>query len=267
MTSPPRSGPVRSEDVSAPIARAWYESAATQHDFGRVLAGADSERRHTYQVVNTSKRPIKVSRVVNMKPCCGNVAAVAPVVLEPGRGVEVTVTIKVGPAAGRLQHFAVLESDDPDHPQVGLTTLATCVPRAVVDEVASSHPALLAGESARVEFVIHSYGDGATPPLELDERVSGDADRPDRPARRGRRRTEGRPPLARRPFVPNPLGHHARRGPGRPGRRRRRLEGRPYDRSPGRTVGCRPSDRRDPRRHRPCPSAAGESRRLHRGGD
>jgi len=106
-----------------------------------------------------------------MKPCCGDVASVEPVVLEPGQGVEVTVTLKVGPASGRLQHLAVIESDDPVHPEVGLMTLATCLPRAAIDEVAPSHPAMFAGESARAAYVIHSYGDGTTPPLDLDDRI------------------------------------------------------------------------------------------------
>lgn len=168
---PPPSGPVRPEEASSRASRPWYGSAATRHDFGRVLAGADSERRHTYRVVNASRRPVKVSRAVNLKPCCGDVTEIEPATLEPGQGVEVTVTLKVGPGAGRLEHVAVLKSDDPDHPEVGLTTRATCLPSAAVDEVEPSHPTLLAGEGARVAFVIHSYGDEATPPLELDDRV------------------------------------------------------------------------------------------------
>jgi hypothetical protein len=171
LTDPNRPDPNRPGNATSQIPRPWYEPASTLHDFGRVLAGADSERRHTYRVVNVSKRPTKVSRVVNMKPCCGDVASVDPVVLEPGQGVEVTVTLKVGPASGRLQHLAVIESDDPAHPEVGLTTLATCLPRAAIDEVAPSHPSMFAGESARAEYVVHSYGDEATPPLDLDDQI------------------------------------------------------------------------------------------------
>jgi hypothetical protein len=136
-----------------------------------VLAGADVERRHTYRVANASKRPVKVARVVNMKPCCGDVEPVGPTVLEPGQGLDVTVTLKIGPASGQLQHGAVIESDDPDSPEIELTTLANCLPRAAIDEVVSADRSILPGETTRAEFVIHSYGDATTPPLPLDERT------------------------------------------------------------------------------------------------
>ncbi len=142
-----------------------------RHDFGRVLAGADVERQHTYRVVNASGRPVKVARVVNMKPCCGDVATVGPTVLEPGQGLDVTVTLKIGPASGQLQHSAVIQADDPDHPEIELTTLATCSPRAAIDEVVAADRSIPPGETTRAEFVLHAYGDEATPPLALDERT------------------------------------------------------------------------------------------------
>lgn len=151
-----------------PAAPSWYDPAATRHDFGLILAGTEVTRSHTFRVVNTSNRPVPIRGVANRKPCCGDVAPVAATTLEPGRALEVPVTLKLGLGSGKVVHVATVEVAGGDE-EINLSTEATTQARATVDEVPPGAGTVEIGRSGRVEYLIRSFGVEGDPPRALDE--------------------------------------------------------------------------------------------------
>lgn len=147
----------------------WYDPAATRHDFGLVLAGSDVTRKHTFRIANASDRPVRIRRVANRKPCCGDVAPIAATVVEPGRSIEVAVTIHIGLAAGRVIHVAEVEADG--DPNVEIRTTATAHARVTIEEVGSTTGPLEPGQSRRVEYLVRAFGLAGDPPPPLDDRA------------------------------------------------------------------------------------------------
>ena len=148
----------------------WYDPAATKHDFGLVLAGADVTRSHTFRITNVSDRPIRVRGVANRKPCCGDVAPVEPTVVEPGQALEAPITLKLGLGSGDLVHVAAIEVEGDDE-GVTLYTTATAHARATIDEVEPSNGLLEPGQSRRVEYLIQSFGVESDPAQTLDDQA------------------------------------------------------------------------------------------------
>ena len=146
----------------------WFDPVATRHDSGLVLAGSDVTQSHTYRVANTSSHPVRIRGVSNRKPCCGDVAPIAPMVLPPGQSVEVVVTVKIGLGSGDVQHLAVIETEGDADPSVDLITTATAHARVIVDEVGSISEPLEPGQSRRVEYLVRSFGNAGHPPPPLD---------------------------------------------------------------------------------------------------
>ena len=149
----------------------WYDPAATRHDFGLVLAGSDVIRAHTFQIANTSGRPVRVHGVANRKPCCGDVTPMAATVVEPGQSIKVAVRIKIGLAAGHVVHVAAIETDGGDDSGVDLITMATAHARVTVEEIDPLSGPLDPGHSRRIEYLIRSFGVEGNPPPPLDDRT------------------------------------------------------------------------------------------------
>lgn len=148
---------------------AWYDPAATEHDFGLVLAGTDVKRTHTFRLANTSGRRVRILEVINRKPCCGIVGPIAPTTLEPGRAVDVAVTLHIGLAAGRVVHLAEVqfEGDGGNVLTAGLRTMGTGLARAVVEQFEPTPLSLEPGGSAEVGLVARSFGNRDRPPFPL----------------------------------------------------------------------------------------------------
>ncbi len=163
---------VEGRPATRPVAApAWYDTASVEHDFGLVLAGSDVKRSHTYRISNTSGRPVRVRGVENRKPCCGEVAPVAPAVLAPGQSIEVAVTLHIGLAAGQVVHLAALATEGPSEPPALIRTTALARPRATVEESEPMATSPYPGESRRVGYAVRSFGTAANPPFPLDDRA------------------------------------------------------------------------------------------------
>ncbi len=136
-----------------------------------MLAGTDVKRPHIYRIVNASGRPVRIRGVANRKPCCGDVAPVAPTVLAPGQSIEVAVTLHIGLAAGQVVHFAALETEGAGESPVMIRTTALARPRATVEESEAMTTPPYPGESRRVSYAVRSFGTAANPPFSLDDRA------------------------------------------------------------------------------------------------
>ena len=152
---------------AAPLVNLWYDPTATTHDFGLILSGTEVSRTHTYRIRNTSNQLIKIRGIENHKPCCGDVASVAPADLEPGQELAVPVTIKFGLGSGQVVHRAVIEVEGND--PVDLSTTASAQARATLTEAQPPVGATEIGQSGRVDYLIRTFGVADDPPRTLDD--------------------------------------------------------------------------------------------------
>ena len=148
----------------------WFDPKATRHDFGLVLAGSDVTREHTFRVANISDRPVRVKGIANRKPCCGDVAPIAPRVVEPGQAVEVTITLHIGVGSGPVLHVAAIEVEG-EGSEVNLFTAANAHASIVLEETGSSLGPLEPGQTRLVEFLVRSFVKAGAPPPPLEDRT------------------------------------------------------------------------------------------------
>ncbi len=96
-------------------------------------------------------------------------SAIPPSVIEPGRSIEVTVTLRIGLGAGQVLHVAEIETEGGENPNVELRTSATAHARATVEEVDEPSGPLEPGQSRRVEYLVRSFGLAGDPPPALGD--------------------------------------------------------------------------------------------------
>lgn len=141
-----------------------------KHDFGVVIGRPGLKLSHTFPLVNTTQRTIRLLRAVNRKTCCGELNF-TPTTLLPGQGAGLEVIFKVGEASSPLSHVAVVETDDPEYPTRSFLTFARPLPRFRVAPDDSRPRSVAPGGMARVNYVAYEYGTSQEPPSKLDAAV------------------------------------------------------------------------------------------------
>ena len=146
-------------------------------------------------------RNVNILKFVNAKPCCGEVDPARPKTLAPGESITLEVRVKAGETLGPLSHRALLETDAPERSELEFWTLADVVPRVRLEETTEKVSRLFPGQSAERQFVAHSFGTRADPPLPLDDATVKASTGLTWVGRATETRSEGRIIESRRPFT------------------------------------------------------------------
>jgi len=159
--------PTASPGLPAPAKVAFGAGSELAFDFGLTIGEPGQELAHTYQVENKTDHPVRITRVVNAKPCCGEVDG-EPTTLQPGQSTEIVVRLRASIwSIGPTVHYATLETDDPRTPAVELRTSATLRPPVGVEESGAGLLTVATGSSEPIRIVIVAYGSADRPPLDL----------------------------------------------------------------------------------------------------
>ena len=112
--------PVRRVD---PTAVKFGEDADRRFNFGHVIGDPRRKLSHTFTFQNQTGKMVRIARVVNGMPCCGEVEPLQANEVRPGDALSVTVRVRpqrIGP----MHHWATIITDGPDAGEILLDTLA-----------------------------------------------------------------------------------------------------------------------------------------------
>jgi hypothetical protein len=91
-----------------------------------------------------------------------------PTFVEPGKSAFLKILLRVGGLNEPLVHLAYVETDHPDFPIIEFRTTARPKPRFLIKYNNDSITRLRVGETRKINFVAHSFGNEMNVPLHLD---------------------------------------------------------------------------------------------------
>lgn len=141
-----------------------------EHDFGLVIAKPGLQLTHTFPLRNTTERPLRLLRVINRKPCCGEVRF-TPTTLLAGQMTCLDVTLKVGESTEPLSHLAVVETDDPEFPSRQFFTFARPHPRFTLEPQKDNATLVRAGTTSTAHYTAMAFATPGDRPPSLDDAV------------------------------------------------------------------------------------------------
>jgi hypothetical protein len=120
-------------------------------------------------LVNKTNHDVKITELINRKPCCG-VVRIGKTVLHPADETDVEVTISARQEFGEIVHDTEVLTDPPQCEALILRTTATAYPPIQIDEMASGGKTVLLSSDGqkRVDFRVLSHGTSTQPPVDLD---------------------------------------------------------------------------------------------------
>ncbi len=139
------------------------------HHFGAVISKSGLKLKHGYRLVNTTKHDVKVTNLVNRKPCCGEVR-IGKTMLHPGDATQVEVTLSIRQEFGDVIHDTVVLTEPAQPDELVLRTMARAYPAIRIEEVTPANgTVLLSSDKPKpVEFRALAYGSSTEPFTDLD---------------------------------------------------------------------------------------------------
>jgi hypothetical protein len=111
--------------------------AEREHDFGAAIGRVGQKMGHRYRLSNTTPHDVRITDVINRKSCCG-IVEVGSLLLRPGEGTDVEVTLLVGDRFGGIAHETEVVTDQLSDASLVLRTTATAVAALRIEEAPSS---------------------------------------------------------------------------------------------------------------------------------
>ena len=93
--------------------------AQTEHDFGKVAAGA--EQSCTFDFINDGGQDLVIERIYASCGCTTTTAG--NMIVKPGQPSEISVKFEAG-SAGKVKKQVIVYTNDPENPQVNLSITA-----------------------------------------------------------------------------------------------------------------------------------------------
>ena len=159
--------PPTNESTAASATLIGEESRS--HHFGAVISKPGLKLKHGYRLVNTTKHDVKVTSLVNRKPCCGALR-IGKTMLHPGDETEVEVTLSIRQEFGDVIHDTVVLTEPAQPDELVLRTMARAYPAIRIEEVTPANGAvvLTSDKPKSVEFRVLAYGSLTERPVDLD---------------------------------------------------------------------------------------------------
>ena len=159
--------PPTNESTAASATLIGEESRS--HHFGAVISKSGLKLKHGYRLVNTTKHDVKVTSLVNRKPCCGALR-IGKTMLHPGDETEVEVTLSIRQEFGDVIHDTVVLTEPAQPDELVLRTMARAYPAIRIEEVTpGSGTVLLSSDKPKpVEFRVLAYGSSRSAGVDLD---------------------------------------------------------------------------------------------------
>ena len=120
-------------------------------DFGPVVGDPTRGLSHEFTLTNRTKEPVKIVRVTNGMPCCGEVEPITETELPPGQSLGVKVTIrpsKIGP----LRHWVAVTTDRVGQDDIRLVTFAQVHSPVRIEAVDDKVPEVGGGQTFSTRF-------------------------------------------------------------------------------------------------------------------
>jgi hypothetical protein len=148
------------------------DESPSSFSFGIVISEPGLKLTHDYVLRNTTHHDIKITNLVNLKSCCGEIR-LGRSLLRPGEETNVSLTLVIGDKVGDVVHKAIVETEPPASRDLVLTTSALAYPSIRTEEVTAPPHTVLCGSRSvqRVEFAAFAAGTPAKSPIDLDQVV------------------------------------------------------------------------------------------------
>ena len=139
------------------------------HHFGPVVSNAVRKLSHRYRLANATRHDIRISNLINQKPCCGELR-VGKTTLAPGDETEVEVLLSIRQEFGDVIHEVVVQTNPPQVEELVLRTTAKAYPAIRIEDTTPNNGSvLLSPDRTRlVEYSVFAHGTLAEPPIDLD---------------------------------------------------------------------------------------------------
>ncbi len=139
------------------------------HHFGAVISKSGLKLKHAYRLLNTTKHDVKVTNLVNRKPCCGEVR-IGKTMLHPGDETEVEVTLSIRREFGDIVHDTVVLTEPAQAEELILRTMAKAYPQMRIEGVTPANGmVLLSSDKPKlIEFRALAYGSSTEKSVDLD---------------------------------------------------------------------------------------------------
>ncbi|MGO9471240.1 MAG: hypothetical protein ACLQVF_44690 [Isosphaeraceae bacterium] len=156
-------------DESAAARAPLIAEESRSHHFGAVISKSGLKLKHAYRLVNTTKHDIKVTNLVNRRPCCGEVR-IGKTMLHPGDETVVEVTLSIRQEFGDVVHDTVVRTEPAPGEELVLRTVARAYPAIRIEEVTPANGTVLLSSDRpkSVEFRVLAYGSSTQAPIDLD---------------------------------------------------------------------------------------------------
>lgn len=128
------------------------QGTSDEHDFGLVL-GQGQTLQHEFRIANSSGLPLKLLKVVALRPCCSSVGLL-PDQVPPGGEVGLVTSLRLGRQTGRKRVGFVVRTDSPERPAIALALGADVVSAFEVHEQDHPDQGLLTGQPARLRLEV-----------------------------------------------------------------------------------------------------------------